>query len=75
MSIFGKKKKKTILLRHHEVNETGDFTYGPFSISPSSQGNGFGKKLILHVEDIGRKKGFKSVLIDVVNHRTDLIPW
>jgi GNAT superfamily N-acetyltransferase len=49
--------------------------FGPFAVAKASQGKGVGKILLNEVERIAKERGLTEIMIKVVNHRTDLIPW
>jgi predicted N-acetyltransferase YhbS len=48
--------------------------FGPFAVSCRSQGKGVGKLLMSEVDRIARANGISYVDINVVNHRSDLLP-
>lgn len=49
--------------------------FGPFAVHPSAQGHGVGTALLDAVHERCRTAGCTHVQIEVVNHRTDLIPY
>ena len=49
-------------------------TFGMLAVEPSRQGAGLGRRLIDAAEDHIRQAGGRSVEIQVVNVRTDLLP-
>jgi len=52
----------------------GDVLYfGPFAVAPHRKGQGFGRKLIQHIEGIAMAKGVTTTELVLVNHRTELL--
>lgn len=48
---------------------------GMFSVSPSSQGGGIGKKLLVAAEDYAREAECSMIYMTVISVRTELIDW
>jgi ribosomal protein S18 acetylase RimI-like enzyme len=48
---------------------------GMFSVSPSFQGGGIGKKLLIAAEDHARDVDCNSIYMTVISIRTELINW
>jgi hypothetical protein len=57
-----------------QLSETSLY-FGPFAVAKSWQGKGVGKLLLQEVERIATERNLTELVIKVVNHRTDLIPW
>mmetsp|Transcript_14469 Transcript_14469/g.41084 ORF Transcript_14469/g.41084 Transcript_14469/m.41084 type:complete len:183 (-) Transcript_14469:203-751(-) len=55
--------------------ESGACDFGPFAVHPSAQGKGHGRAMMAAAEGIARELGCTSLEIEVVNHRTDLLPF
>jgi guanine deaminase len=53
--------------------ERADF--GPFAVLPSAQGRGIGSALLARVDALARDARCAHIEIEVVNHRTDLLPF
>ena len=49
--------------------------FGPFAVSPKAQGRGIGCALLAYVDKWARAKQCKTVQIDVVCHRSDILPY
>ena len=52
----------------------GRLHFGPFAVAPAHQGCGVGGALLRAVYAIGARAGCACVEIEVVNHRTDILP-
>ena len=48
---------------------------GMFSVSPSAQGKGIGKKLLAAADDYAREQGCTSIYMTVITVREELIAW
>ena len=48
---------------------------GMFSVSPSAQGKGIGKKLLAAADDYAKEQNCYSIYMTVITVRTDLIAW
>lgn len=69
-------KSLNLLGSVHLLQELPDTIYfGMLTIDPSLQGQGFGKILINHVEQVTRAYGFKQIRITVISSRTELIDF
>ena len=49
--------------------------FGPFAVKPEFQGKGVGRFLLAKVEGLARERGFESVGLEIVDHRTDLVAF
>lgn len=60
----------------HLVQELPDTLYfGMLTVEPSLQGQGFGKILLKHAEDVARGYGFKKLRCTVIPTRKELIDF
>lgn len=60
----------------HLIQELPDTLYfGMLTIEPSLQGQGFGKILLKHAEDVARGYGFKKLRCTVIPTRKELIDF
>ena len=57
----------------HKKNER--LYLGMFSVSPSAQGKGIGKKLLIAAEDHAKKQNCTSIYMTVITVRENLIAW
>jgi ribosomal protein S18 acetylase RimI-like enzyme len=58
------------------LQKHGDRLYlGMFSVSPEEQGSGIGKKILLASEQHAMNEGCKSIYMNVVSVRIELISW
>lgn len=48
---------------------------GMFSVSPSAQGKGIGKKMLAAADDYARKHNCSSIFMTVITVREELIAW
>ena len=80
------KKHGNVFLKH--TNEAGEIDgcvllskkekrlyLGMFSVSPTSQGNGIGKKLLAAADDHALRNGCGSIFMTVITVRKELIEW
>ena len=49
--------------------------FGPFAVSLNHQKKGIGKLMLQELDRLGLERNMEEILIKVVNHRLDLIPW
>jgi len=58
------------------LNKKGNRIYlGMFSVSPSAQGKGIGKKLLAAADDYAREHNCASIFMTVITVREELIAW
>ena len=80
------KKPTAVFLKH--INEVGEIDacvllnrkenriyLGMFSVSPTAQGKGLGKKLLAAADDYAREQQCSSIFMTVITVRTELIAW
>jgi ribosomal protein S18 acetylase RimI-like enzyme len=48
---------------------------GMFSVAPTAQGNGIGKKILSEADDYAKKHDCKSIYMTVITIREELIAW
>ena len=48
---------------------------GMFSVSPSAQGKGIGKKLLIAADDHAKRQGCVTIFMTVITVREELIAW
>ncbi len=68
--------EKNQLIGCVNLQKKGDRLYlGMFSVSPLEQGKGIGKKILLAAEQHAINQSCRSIFMNVISVRDDLIPW
>ena len=68
--------EKNQLIGCVNLQQQGDRLYlGMFSVSPEAQGGGIGKKILLAAEQHALNEGCRSIFMQVISVRDELIHW
>jgi GNAT superfamily N-acetyltransferase len=77
--LLAEREGKLIACCHVGKSEGGDATegyLGMFCVAPTAQGGGFGHKVLAEAERVlATRFGFRTVVMTVIEQRTDLLPF